>query len=426
MSPESDVDHYDTNMRVTAAPPRLLTTRGKRRLVAICAIATSGALALSACSSGGDKGSSTPATVISASTLSSLRAKISQAEQVPAWTAPGPPANAKAVHGKSALVMPVNDGIDACQTQAQDFQQLGQQLGLNVTQYETTGNPLQWGGGIQQAVTNHDSAAVLLCGIPGPAILPPLVSPFKAAHQAGLKVVDGNYNEVPNSLYESIDGETAVNTIEGITDDVDDAILQQNGKALHALVVTSPSIVQGPAAAAAATTEVNRVCRTKCTVVNMSVQIQDWATKLQGQVHQELVSHPDINAVILVFDGMVQFAIPAVQQVQRFGLEIYTWGGSRTVESYMLQRGSLIAADSGPDEKWDAYESMDQVIRLLGGHPAASVNTEISPNRFWTPDNVANFFGPAGTYGDKGFGGNAFINGFRQLWGLPQTTAPPA
>lgn len=417
MSPESNVDHYDTNMHGRAAWPRHLSTRGKRRVPAFCAIATSAALVLAACSGGGDKPSDTPA-AISAQTLASLRATITQAEQPPVWTAPGPAVKASAVHGKSALVMPVNDQIDACDAQATDFQQLGQQLGLNVTVYEDAGQPQQWAGGLQQAASSHASAIVMLCGVPAP-VVPPVTAALGAAHRAGVAVVDGNYNEVPPALYTGLNGETAVNTTQGITDDVDDAILNQNGKALHALVVSSPSIVQGTAASLAATSEVNRVCPHVCTVADLNVPIQDWAAQVQGDVHTELVQHPNINAVIIVFDGMVQFAIPAVQQVRRFGLEIYTWGGSRTVESYMLERGSLIAANPGPDEEWDAYESMDQVIRLLGGHPAASVNSEVSPNRFWTPQNVAEFFGPSGTYGNEGFGGNAFINGFRQLWGLP-------
>lgn len=418
MSPESNVDHYDTNMHGRAGLPRLLTTRGKRRVPAICAIATAGALVLTACSGGSSDKPADGPSAISARTLASLRATITQAEKPPVWTAPGPAVKASAVHGKSALVMAVNDQIDACETQATDFQQLGQSLGLNVTVYNTTGVPEQWAGGIQAAISSHDKAAVMLCGVPAP-VIPPVSRLLTVAHHAGTAIVDGNYNEVPPSLYAGLDAETAVNTVQGITDDVDAAILNQNGKALHALVVSSPSIVQGTAASAAATAEVNRVCRSVCTVLNLNVQIQDWATKIQGEVHSDLVQHPDINAVIIVFDGMVQFAIPAVQQVRRFGLQIYTWGGSRTVESYMLERGSLIAADSGPDEQWDAYESMDQVIRLLGGHPAASVDSEVSPNRFWTPQNVAEFFGPAGSYGNEGFGGNAFINGFRQLWGLP-------
>ncbi len=394
-----------------------------RRGIMVSALATAGALALASCS-GGTNSSSTPTTggtAVSASTLSSLQATLEQAEAAPQFSPPGPGVNASVLQGKSALVFPVNSQIDACNTQAQDFQALGKQLGLNVTIFNDTGIPTQWMAGIQTATQARDQAIVGLCGI-----VPQLVtSQLQAAHAAGESFIDGNYNETTD--YAGLDGETAVNTTQGITDDVDEAIVNQDGKPLHALVVTSPSIIQGPAGAAAASAEVQRVCPKTCTADSISVQIQDWASTgadgTAAQVKAQLVAHPDINAVIIVFDGMVQFAYNSVASMQRPGLQIYTWGGSRTVEAYMLEHGSLIAADPGPDEQWDAWEAMDQVIRLLSGKPAASVNTEVAPNRFWTPGNVALFFGPAGTYGNKGFGGDAFINGFFNLWGVPPSSS---
>ncbi len=99
-------------------------------------------------------------------------------------------------------------------------------------------------------------------------------------------------------------------------------------------------------------------------------------------------------------------------------MKTYTWGGGRSVEKLMESPNSVIAADPGPDEQWDAYEAMDQIIRLLNGKPAASVNAEVDPNRFFVASNVASFFGPGGTYGNGAFGGNAFINGFDKLWGV--------
>jgi ABC-type sugar transport system substrate-binding protein len=204
-----------------------------------------------------------------------------------------------------------------------------------------------------------------------------------------------------------------------VTDDVDDALVNLAGQPLHALVVSSDSIVEGPAAIAAASSAVKAACPTTCSVADtVVVPIQNWATDVQSDVGSALVAHPDINAVIVTFDGMVSLALPAVEQAHRSGLKIYTWGASRSVEQLMLKKGSLVTADSGPDENWDAYDAMDQIIRLLGGHPAASVNNEVDPNRLWVPTNVSAFFGPGGSYGDEGYGGNAFINGFRKLWGL--------
>jgi ribose transport system substrate-binding protein len=367
----------------------------------------------SSSSSSSSTSTSTASGPISASTLSSLRAAVATDEQVPAFKAPGPAVSASVVKGTSAIVFPVNSEIDACQTQAEDFQALGQSLGMKVTLISNAGVPTQWVSGAEDAVSGHDQALVMLCGV-----IPGVVAPqLQAAKSAGTVVVDGNYNEV--SDYTGLDGETAVDVAGGVTSDVDDALVNLNGQALHALVVTSDSIVQGPAAIAAAAAEVNRVCPGVCSVVsNLIVPIQDWATETESEVASALVANPSINAVIVTFDGMTQFVLPAIEASHKAALKIYTWGGSRSIEKLMESPDSIVAADAGPDEDWDAYEAMDQVIRLLGHHPAAPVAAELDPNRLWVPSNVTAFFGPGGTYGNGGYGGTAFIDGFRALWGL--------
>jgi ribose transport system substrate-binding protein len=404
--------------------------RARRWLVSLVALSTvavvaaacggTGSTSTTTTASGSSSSTTTPASSsttstgpISASTLASLKAAVATDEQVPAFTAPGPAVSASVVKGTSAIVFPVNSEIDACQTQAEDFKALGASLGMNVTLFSDAGVPTQWVTGAEDAVSSHDQALVMLCGV-----IPGVVAPqLQAAKTAGIAVVDGNYNEV--SDYAGLDGETAVDVAGGVTSDVDDALVNLNGQALHALVVTSDSIVQGPAAIAAAAAEVNRVCPGVCSVVsNLIVPIQDWATETESEVASSLVANPSINAVIVTFDGMTQFVLPAIQASHKTGLQIYTWGGSRSIEKLMESPGSIVAADSGPDEDWDAYEAMDQVIRILGHHPAAPVSAELDPNRLWVPSNVSAFFGPGGTYGNGGYGGSAFINGFRALWGL--------
>jgi ribose transport system substrate-binding protein len=398
-------------MQSTTQPPRPERASGRRRMLMAGAFTAAVALALAACSSsGGNQGSSGD---VSASTLASLRSVVTKAEQVPAFTPPGPPVSASVVRGKSVLAMPVNSEIDACNTQTQDFAALGTQLGMHVQTFADSGVPTQWVAGVQDATSAHDAAVVLICGI-----IPGVVGPqLQAAQRAGLAVVDGNYSETSN--YQYLNGETNVNVAQGVTDDVDDAIVNLAGHPLHALVVSTDSIIQGPASVAAAASAVKAACPKVCSVADdVLVPIQNWATSVQSDVSSALVAHPDVNAVIIPFDGMVQFALPAVEQAHRNGLKIYTWGASRSIEKLMLSKGSLIAADPGPDERWDAYEAMDQVIRLVGHHPAASLSAEVDPNRFWVPSNVPAFFGPGGSYGDEGYGGNTFINGFRKLWGL--------
>jgi hypothetical protein len=342
-----------------------------------------------------------------------MKATVTKAEAVPTFSNPGSAVTASVLKGKSLVVFPINSQIGACQTQSQDFEALGKSLGAKVTLVSNSGNPAQWQSAVEDAVGGHDAGVAMLCGVIPGAIGPQLTA-AKGAHVA---VVDGNYNDTTN--YTGLGGETAVQTTEGMTDDVADALVNLNGKPLHALVVTTDSIIQGPAAQSAIQSAIKSDCPSSCSITaTVTVPIQNWATAVQSDVASALVANPDTNAVIIPFDGLTQFADPAIMSSHISGLKVYTWGASSSVEKLMQSSGSVIAADPGPDEDWDAYEAMDQIIRLVGHHPAASVNAEVDPNRFWVASNVSSFFGPGGSYGNEGYGGSAFINGFDKLWGV--------
>jgi len=350
---------------------------------------------------------------VSSTRLASLKATLAKAEEVPTWHAPGPPVSASVMRGATILAMPVNSEIGHCSSASADLATIGSQLGAHVTIFSNSGEPAQWETGIEDATAAHDSAIVLLCGIIPGAVAPQL----QAAERAGIKVVDDEYDETSN--YEYLDAESAIDTVGGMRDDVDQALVNLDGKPLHALVVSTNSIVMGPAARAAVVSQMNSLCPSTCSVVsNLVVPIQDWATEVESDVGSALVANPQVNVVIITFDGMTQFALPAIEHANRAGLRIYTWGASKSVEKLMAQPGSLIAADPGSDPDWSAYAAMDQVIRLLGHHPAVPVVDERNPNRFWVPSNVSAFFGPGDTYGNGGYGGTTFENDYRQLWGL--------
>ena len=389
--------------------------------IAVAACGSSGSSS-SASASGSASSSSTGASTaastgssgtIPASTLTALKATLAKAEAVPTYANPGPPVSASAVKGASLVVFPVNSQIDACQTQSEDFAALGKSLGASVKLISNSGAPPQWESAVEDAVGGHDKGLAMLCGVIPGAIGPQLT----AAKNAGVAVVDGNYNDTTN--YTGLGGETAVQTTQGMTDDVDDALVNLNGKPLHAVVVNSDSIIQGPAAQAAIASAIKSACPSQCSIeATVTVPIQNWATAVQSDVSSALTAHPNTNAVIVPFDGLTQFVDPAVESAHINGLKVYTWGAGRSVEKLMESPNSVIAADPGPDEQWDAYEAMDQMIRLIGHHSAAPVTAEVDPNRFWVPSNVTAFFGPGGTYGNGGYGGTAFIVGFDKLWGV--------
>lgn len=357
------------------------------------------------------KTTTTKSGAIPAAMLTQLAAAVKAAEGIPKWTAPGPPVSASVLKGAAITVFPINSEIDACNQQAKDFKALGDSLGAKVNLISDSGQPSQWQTAVEGAVAAHDKAVVMLCGVI-PGVLGPQLA---AAKRAGVAVVDGNYNDTNN--YTGLDGETGVQTTQSLGYDVADAVLNLKGKPLHALFIDSYSVIQGPAAAAAVKEAVNRICPTVCSVTQLTVPIQNWATALQSDTSSALTAHPNTNAVIIAFDGMTPFVLPAIASSHISGLHIYTWGGGRPIEELMLKPNPVVVADPGPDEDWDAYDAMDQVIRLLNHKPAAPVTMEVDPDRFWVPSNVKQFFGPGLTYGNAGFGGSAFINGFMKLWG---------
>jgi|SRR5579875_1551901 len=404
---------------------RLRGARSRRQAVGLIALVAAASIGLAACGGSSHKSKSTASTpavsktattassgAISPQILGALQARIKQAEGIPRWTPPGPPVSASVLKGAAITVFPINSEIDACNQQTKDFVALGDSLGAHVKAISNSGQPSQWQTAVEGAVAAHDKAVVMLCGVI-PGVLGPQLA---AAKSAGVAVVDGNYNDTTN--YTGLDGETAVQTTQSLGLDVADAIVNLKGKPLHALFVDSYSVIQGPAASAAVKEAVNRICPSTCSVTQVTVPVQNWATSLQSDVSSALTAHPDTNAVIIAFDGMTPFVLPAIQSSHITGLKVYTWGGGRPIEKLMLGPNPVVAADPGPDEDWDAYDAMDQVIRLLNHKPPAPVSKEVDPDRFWVPANVKQFFGPGGTYGNAGFGGNAFINGFMKLWGV--------
>ncbi len=359
------------------------SSRRIRYRLGLVAATVLGAAAVAACGSSSHKSSTTSTSsssgAIPSSTVASLRAKVSAAEAPPKWVAPGPAVNASVLKGASLTVFPINSEIDACNQQAKDFATLGNSLGAHVNLINNSGQPPQWQTAVSGGLAAHDKAIAMLCGVIPGALAPQLT----AAKKAGVIVVDGNYNDTNN--YTGLDGETAVQATKSLALDVDDAIVNLKGKPLHALFLNSDSVIQGPAVAAAVTGEVNSVCPSSCSVTQVTVPIQNWATAIQSDVASALVAHGNTNAVIIAFDGDTQFALPAITGSHISGLKIYTWGGGRPVEKLMEGSNPIVVADPGPDEDWDAYEAMDQVIRLAGHHPAAPVNAEVDPDRFWVP-----------------------------------------
>jgi len=359
-------------------------------------------------------------TAISPSELAQLRAFVAKAQAAPVWHAPGPSVNArKALAGKTIVTFPISSEIDACNLKGQQgyLDAEAKALGAKVIPLNTNAGPPSWQANLSTALTDKADAVVMLCGPAASAIGPQL----QALASAHIPVVDGNYNQIGGNKafpFTNLSAESGVDTAGGVTTDLAQALVDLKGQPAHILFLNSPQVAQYTGAQKALKNAIKRWCAKTCTIEKEEdFGTQDWgSTKEQQAIATDLQGHRNINAVIVTFDGMSDVIVSVVQRAAAThrGLKLYAWGGG-IAEIKTVQKNPIFAGDSGPDERWDAYNQLDQVIRLLAHQKAAPVGREIAPNIFFTKKNAATFY-KGNNYSDKAYSNGAFIKDFKRLW----------
>lgn len=365
------------------------------------------------------------AAAINKSTLASAQAAVTAAQQAPKWYAPGPAVNAKkALKGKTIVTFPISSEIDACNTQGQQgyLDSEATALGAKVIPLQSASGPPGWISNLSQALTDKANAVVMLCG-PTAAVLS---SPLTALHNAHIPVVDGNYNQIganPGFPLTGLSAESGVNTVQGIETDFADALVNLKGTPAHVLFLDSSQVAQDSGAYGGLQTAIKKYCATTCSIEKTEdFGTQDWSgPKETAEVTSDLQADPKINTVIVTFDGMtdgIETTVAAAASSHP-GLKMYAWGGG-LAEIKDVGTGGTFVGDSGPNEKWDAYNQLDQVIRLLSHKAAAPTAKEVAPNIFFTKSNASIFsVGGKGTkYSDKAYSNGAFVKDFLKLWGV--------
>ncbi len=392
-----------------------------RRLVACGRLAAIPLVVLAAVTIGVTAASAhSGATPVSPSELAQLKAFVAKAETAPAWHAPGPSVNAKtALAGKKIVTFPISSEIDACNLKGQQgyLDAEAKALGATVIPLNTTAGPPSWQANLSTALTDKADAVVMLCGPAASAVGPQL----QALAKAHIPVIDGNYNQIGgNSAFPltNLSAESGVDTAGGVETDLAQALVDLNGQPAHVLFLNSPQVAQYSGATQSLKSAIQKWCPNTCTIEKEEdFGTQDWGSaKEQQAIATDLQGDSKINSVIVTFDGMSDVIVSAVQgaAASHPGLKLYAWGGG-IAEIKTVQKNPIFAGDSGPDERWDAYNQLDQVIRLLAAKPAAAVGKEVAPNMFFTKSNAATFYN-GNDYSDKAYSNGAFIKDFQKLW----------
>jgi ribose transport system substrate-binding protein len=396
---------------------RRLVARGRLAAIPVVVVA-----AVAAGVSGASAHSSAVKAAISPAELAQLKAYVAKAQKAPVWKAPGPAVNGKAaLAGKKIVTFPISSEIDACNLKGQQgyLDAEAKALGATVIPLNTTAGPPSWQANLSTALTDKADIVVMLCG-PAASAVGPQLQQLASAH---IPVVDGNYNQIGgNAAFPTtnLSAETGVDTAGGVTTDLAQALVNLKGQAAHILFLNSPQVAQYSGATNALKAAIKKWCPTTCTInKEEDFGTQDWGSpKEQQAIATDLQGDSKINAVIVTFDGESDVIVSSVQTAAAShpGLKLYAWGGG-IAEIKTVQKNSIFGGDSGPDERWDAYNQLDQVIRLLAGKPAAPVSKEVAPNIFFTKSNAASFYN-GNNYSDKAYSNGAFAIDYLKLWGF--------
>jgi len=380
---------------------------GSRRKAIVGTLGIAAACLLAACGTSSSKPPSTSTKSTkqgpTAADVAYAKSTVAAAEAVPSWTPPGPPVNTSSLKGKTLLVIPLTTAVSFCNDLDASTETAAKVVGMNVQVYPTTGQPSQWAAGIEQGISEHVAAIALEC-----AMNPSLITPqLQAAKSAGIPVIDSVLTDPSEPVPSSLTGVTSDPYDQGMRLQALDAIATQAGKPVHALLLSSSSFLTTPGMTKAFENELAKRCGSQCTVDNVDIPLTQWATQVESSVSSALTSHPDINTIAIEYDGMEPLVIPGVGSDT--GVSLYAWGGGTSVVNTMPKTPSL-KLDVGEGPVRIGYTVVDEIARALVLHKTSI--DETVPIRAFTVSNYAADSDPTSGYG------NAFISGFRSLWGL--------
>lgn len=335
------------------------------------------------------------------------REQIAQYQQLPEFIAPGPPFDARAcMEGKSILSIPVSNAIPFAQSIEDAMAAVAEEIGFEFIVWENQGAPTQQIQGMDRAI-NLGVDLIDLLGGTDPRVLGPQVD---AAREAGIHVVTSHYSGLEQEVPDNLSGNVPIDYYLGGTLLANWIIAQTEGEA-DVLVVVSRDGFSTEPLETGIVDEFNAHCP-ECNVKVVNVPIPDWSTRIQSTVQTEILANPNLDYVIPIYDSMSQFVVPAITITGATGrVKIATFNGTPFVIG-LIQDGQVEMV-IGENLDWVGHAIIDAEMRIL---------CELEP----VADPKVPFYifdeSNAETAGDPpvssvGYG-DAYIQGYRELWGL--------
>jgi ribose transport system substrate-binding protein len=341
--------------------------------------------------------------------IAAAKAQLANYAGVPSFTPPNPPFSVKSLKGKTVAVVTITETSPALVHNIDGVMAAAKAVGLNVTLSNAKTTPSQMTQGLQEAVSHHVTA-IILVGIPANFVL----SSVKMANAAGIPIVTlDDYQPQPKAKgqgggpYIYADADTSLYLAGQLSADA--AIVHWKGN-VNAVLVNSAGLTQTPAVLQGFRKILGN-CASCHVLATDNVEIETWFTHLVPLVGSVLKRYPNVNTLMPVFNAMAGLMTPAVKSDGGTGKVIVQSTGTTDYVSLVPAYPSILSGYVGNNDYWNGWLAVNQamrgILKLAPGNPVGA------PPRLVTPAIVK----AQGTSADALFGSN-YRSGFEKLWEL--------
>jgi ribose transport system substrate-binding protein len=373
------------------------------------------ALTLTGCSTAGSSASGGSGSAPGEQTdgMKEAQSRVEAASAVPEFLlGDAPTVDAAALAGKKVTVIPLSSENAYAMEINDNMKRIADEYGLEFSSFTNQGQPNQWAQGIDQAIDAQTDAIVLLAGADPRLVVPQLTR----AKEAGIPIVVAhlyqNDTQPPEAVRDLISGYTTAPFNEAAAL-LADYTIAKGGSSTKVVYITSDDVGPAPDQEKAFMAEMSELCP-DCTADRINVPAAEWATKLTSETQSYLVSNPDTEWIVPIYDGMTPGVVAAINQTGKSGqVRVATYNGTPSILK-LVQEDGPVAADIGESVDWLAYSAMDSTFRVLTTGEGLQNGSDKMPLRIFDESNVDEAGTPPTS--DKGYG-DAYIAGYEKLWG---------
>jgi ABC-type sugar transport system substrate-binding protein len=315
-----------------------------------------------------------------------------------------------ALKGKKLMIIPGDSALAACTEIAQADAALAKAAGMVPTIFANQGTTAEHNTAIENAIHQGYAAINAGCAYDPTTNAPAIAQAQKAGLIVSLYGVTQQQADQVKVPYVNVDPYVLDATLA-----VDQAVAQHNGQPFDAIGITANSLSATGLMHGALMAELSKQCP-KCTYTEVNVETPKWATDVASTVSAQLLQHPNTTVLFPYYSGMMTYVLQGIQTAHKSGsVKAYLnfGGGTPFVKIQTADPGkSIVQSDIGGYPPWTGYLLFLQTARAMEKQPAIPMDKAIGPNRIITPDNAADVLTTGGW-------GTQWVNGFRELLGLP-------